>query len=292
MDNLVKFLLEYYIWILIVLGIVIVTIIGFLVDSKQKRKKKEESLISSEVKTVEPLPEVNNQDSAPIVDSVNQPVPETTDSLLGENNAINNFVQPQTEQQLQQQPVNAIKSHDSNNQNISLSEQMPHFDSSNVNPVYNASVDNIVEVPKPVNPVSISQPIGNTTMQYQHAQNVQPTVYSQMPSGINQQSTNNMMQQPQQNMYSGQVATQNIGNYSNNYQQPIQQQAVQNVQPTMYSQLVNYGQVTQQPQSNVVQQPQTVAQPAPSIPLASPNMGMNFVTDENTKPSNDDTWEL
>ena len=39
MNNFVQFLLDYYVWILVVLGVMIITIIGFLVDSKQKRKK-------------------------------------------------------------------------------------------------------------------------------------------------------------------------------------------------------------------------------------------------------------
>lgn len=41
MDAVVDFLLEYYVWILVVLVILLITVIGFLADTKRKKKKRE-----------------------------------------------------------------------------------------------------------------------------------------------------------------------------------------------------------------------------------------------------------
>ena len=43
MDVVVDFILEYYVWVLVVLVILLITVIGFLVDTKRKKKLREKS---------------------------------------------------------------------------------------------------------------------------------------------------------------------------------------------------------------------------------------------------------
>ena len=68
MEAVVDFLLEYYVWVLVVLVILLITIIGFLVDSKQKRKKKELQQTSSleEVKTATEAELIVSEDLKPM----------------------------------------------------------------------------------------------------------------------------------------------------------------------------------------------------------------------------------
>ena len=46
--NFIDFLLKYYVWILVIIGIAIVTIIGFLADNRQKKKKLEKMDVKNE----------------------------------------------------------------------------------------------------------------------------------------------------------------------------------------------------------------------------------------------------
>ena len=77
MDNFVNFLLDYYPYILGVLGIIIVTIIGYLADSKKKREKKlnnTDNTVKEEVKTTE--------NATPIMEAVNEvPKTESTEQI-------------------------------------------------------------------------------------------------------------------------------------------------------------------------------------------------------------------
>ena len=41
MQAIVDFLLEYYVWVLIVLVILLITVVGFLADTKRKKKLRE-----------------------------------------------------------------------------------------------------------------------------------------------------------------------------------------------------------------------------------------------------------
>ena len=41
MNVVVDFLLEYYVWVLVVLVILLITVIGFLVDTNRKKKMRE-----------------------------------------------------------------------------------------------------------------------------------------------------------------------------------------------------------------------------------------------------------
>ena len=44
MQVVVDFLLEYYVWILVVLVILLITVIGFLADTKKKKKMREKTI--------------------------------------------------------------------------------------------------------------------------------------------------------------------------------------------------------------------------------------------------------
>lgn len=278
MDNFVNFLLDYYIWILGVLLIIIITVIGFLVDSKQKRKKKEQLINKEtksenleEVKTVEKLPtnnsgeNINNQNQ--IVSNVN-------------NNGVATVTTGVQQIQTPVKNVNDVSGNsvgvDSNSNQVSLVEQKPHFEAREVNiPVsqssvnkptiqqptyqYNQQATNVNQnmsgfVPRPVNAVSIN---GNQSMQQQY-NNLSPN-NNYMQSRQNSQVNTYNIQQPanvNQNSYvANQVPVQSI-------QQPISQT------PTMVQNM------------NQQQNIQT---------STMPNVGINFVTGPNT---DEDKWKL
>ena len=53
MEAVVDFLLEYYVWVLVVLVILLITVIGFLVDTKRKKKIREKNDVTQEERNVD-----------------------------------------------------------------------------------------------------------------------------------------------------------------------------------------------------------------------------------------------
>ena len=312
MDKIVEFLLDYYIWILAVLGIAIVTVIGFLVDSKQKRKKnaKEKKVENpvEEVKTVEPLPDVNVQNAVPIVEAKNQPVPTVVDNVIGGDGTYVNSVN--NNQQIQQaQSVSASNIGNSSLNNIqTLNEQKPHFEPQNITiPASNGNgivnnMNNQVVTPKPVNAVSINQPVQNQQPQTINAvpfnQTIQrPVNYNNQlpPQQVNLQSSvvvpnyqNTNMQvvqpqmpkpQPMANVNNQQVS--NINQMSMQSKPIASQVSHPQVQPAVVN---NFKEpIGNMQQSNVTNQQVT----------SPPNIGISFVTGENGNTNNNgDNWHL
>lgn len=330
MNNFVKFLLDYYVWILVVLGIIIITIIGFLVDSKQKRKKKEQASNLNEVKTVEPLPEINDKEAVPVVDAKNQSAPTVIDNVIGGNGIYESpsSVQEQPQntmqnlQQVQTSPNNVTQTPEINaNQNVALSDQKPRFEPREVPmpPQYQMSnnEENIVATPQPVNAVSINQPIPQQPIMQQEPQPVLQQVNNQMaqqipPTANNQQSVNTMavptnnqqMQQAPQVAPTNFTTMPNITGYNgynniNNNQQPVNYQSIPNQMPNTNQQQF----VSPIPNPTIQQQVATPVQnqqpinnlnQMPQQPTTTtPNIGINFVTDSSTAPNtDDDTWKL
>lgn len=308
MNNFVQFLLDYYVWILVVLGVMIITIIGFLVDSKQKRKKKEkeESNIPSEVKTVEPLPETTTQEVAPVMEAKNEPVPAVVDNVIGGNGVytnpqtVNSAVVQQPAQPIANSNVSTVQNASTQNvnPNLTLGEQKPHFEPREV-PMptqNNMSVNPQVVSPQPVKAVSINQPIANNTMPQQvNPQMVKPV----QPAYVNTQNVNQVNSQPVQQMpQNSQNVAQNKVNYAN--QQPVANPSiprpVPGVVPTQPVGTIPKAQVTQIPATPVqnvqsVSPAQPVIKPQPTV--TTPNIGISFVTGEaNENNQNDDTWKL
>ena len=303
---MIEFLLDYYVWILVVLGIIIITIIGFLVDSKQKRKKKEvQGIASDEVKTVEPLPNINGQEVVPIVDAKTQAVSTNSDNLISTNNIneSSTVVQPLRE------------SNSNVNQNIALSEQKPHFEPREVSMSVQSQMSSInnenLTFPKPINPVSINQvnepPVMSSQMPssvYSNVQMAQPVQNLQQvpPVVTNGQMINNMqrVQQPAQtNLNNQQIVNPNVSAYNNminngqsNFYQnvPNQMPNYPAQQPTSPIYNTQNSQITAMPaQNSQFESTQTPAQPA----VTTPNIGISFVTGEsNNSNANDDTWKL
>jgi len=309
---MVEFLLDYYVWILAVLGIAIITIIGFLVDSKQKRKKKDmkQGSASDEVKTVEPLPEINSQDAAPIVDARTEQAPQNVDNVInrGEiNTMINQAQHPQSMQgqNLQANPINvAAQPEISTNQGGALSGQKPHFDSREV-PMPTTSQmpinsENVVVAPQPINAVPINQPVQPIYQQFQQQNNGQTTQQvppvNQNSQFVNSMPINNVQPivQPAQTIQNSQIVTPNVVGYNNmqpvNYQNiPNTMTTVQSQQPVLPINNVTVGQVA----TTTVQNPQQVSTPEqiqPQPTMTTPNIGISFVTGETS--TNDDTWKL
>lgn len=273
MDNFVNFLLDYYVLILVVLGIIIITIIGFLVDSKQKRRKKDEIKSVNEVRTVEPLPDVNESAEAPIMQAKNQQVPVNVvngDVANGLNNVCvqSQSVSPSIDSTT---TTNVLTKEVNGNQSISLSEQKPHFEPKNVaipNSVQTSTgYNNVFAVPQPVNAVPINQNI-------QTLQNKQQEFYSS--SQLNNSISNSINSVPQSFVSNnGQPITQNsISNVDING--AFQNSGEQNVLNGAY---VSNGTVQNMPVNPTVNQAQSFS--------GSSNGGINFVTG-----STDDNWKL
>lgn len=329
---MIEFLLDYYIWILVVLGIIIITIIGFLVDSKQKRKKKEGKVNpTNEVKTVEPLPNVSVQEATPVVDAKNQPVPTTTDNVIGENVVPNNNIvtsqtqqYPNVTQSIQTNPTNIVSQPENSvSQGIALSEQKPHFEPREINIPSQPQManDNVVAEPRPINPVYINQPIAQQSMQqsYQQGfaqqtssvQNPQQGQNLQQASSVvpNGQNVNTMtgytnvqaMPQQMQPIQNNQMPTQNVVDYNNinnSVQKPINYQNIPNQMPATQTQQP-VGIIPNAPASQNVATPvQNMQQAVTSEPTqptmtTAPNIGISFVTGETTdNNANDDAWKL
>lgn len=292
MNGFINFLLNYYGWILAVLGISIVTIIGFLVDSKQKRKKKEtlENKNSDEVKTVEPMPEVDNKNAVPVVDAKTQSIPTTIDNVIGgdgtyvneQSQPVQRFEQVQSMQPVQPNQVlnnanNGIKTPVTNNQDIpTLNDQKPHFEPREVSIPSPASTSmtnnyNGVVAPKPVNAV----PINQVGMQSQ-GQTMNSQVNTSVVNASQIANQTPVSVQPVQNMQVAQPQVKSIQNIPNQMPAPGVSQPVSpipNVAPAS-------------PSAAVVN-PQPVSEPQVS---STPNVGINFVTGD--VPQNEDMWKL
>lgn len=296
MNNVVNFLLDYYKWILVVLGVVIVTIIGFLVDSKQKRKKSvgvvNDSL--SEVKTVEPLPEEKK---------VTQVDNNVSNPISNANNISENIAENVQNGSLKiEEKVNEVDV-----QNLSLSEQKPHFESREVNIPSRVNNESIVSAPKPVNAVSINQGTPKPVMRPSSKMNntqyrYQTPNYGPVPS-INQNgqfvSNGTNFRQPVnhvnvQNAYQNGMINNTISNNSSNIKQPVSYQNYSNqpqgYQNSQYINSVSNGMSNQQfstPTKNVLSNNNN-GQPV----VTDQNVGINFVTGVQNGNNDNDTWQL
>lgn len=268
MDVFVNFLLDYYIWILSVLSIIIVTIIGFLVDSKQKRKKKELELekTNNVENTVGNLNTDNSLDNVPVVDAVSQTFSTVVDNVIG--------VDSLSAQESSLPSVEAVSSNMQTTQfepgqvNIPVSPQPVNFSS------YNQVVS-----PQPVNAVSITQP-------------VQQSVYTQNSSVglVNQNMVPSSVSNNQQFVQNGAInAVPNV--------QPVYQNVANNqTQVSNGSNAVNYVSANNLSNSigNVQSVTSTIQEPAiqPQNLSNSVNNNMNFVLDVQQSSSSDDMWKL
>lgn len=311
MNNFIQFLLDYYVWILVVLGIMIITIIGFLVDSKQKRKKMLAEVNSTnEVKTPEPLEEKQPQETAPIMEAKNEPVPTVVDNVIGGNGVyvnetpVSNNVQ--ASQNLEPVQNNAVNTVNTINPNLTLGEQKPHFEPREVPmPQNKVNAQNVV-TPQPVRPVAINQPIN---------QSINKTVNPQVTGQVSQQ----IPRTPEQTYVAPQPVNPMVSQQAVRPVQPTMPQANQTVMPNVVgninpqpvsvpnttTQNVNVlpqqpvgvmpkaqvNQIPVPPVQNVVQPAQPVSNPEPTV--TTPNIGISFVTgDASNNTSNDDTWKL
>ena len=286
MDNFVNFLLDYYPYILGVLGIIIVTIIGYLADSKKKREKKlnnTDNTVKSETKK-EVKEEVKTTENAtPIMEAVNEVAkPDTTEQ-------INNVVSTPNNEVVNTQPVNNIQN------NVPLNSTVPQ--TSNVTEPVNNQVPNVVST-NPVNQVVQPNVQANVvnSVPVQNVQQVPYTVPNQMPQQVVQPvSTMSPVNQTVQS--------------TNQVEQPVVPQPINAVN---LNQMVN-GQTTYpnqgyampqaipqlMPNQQVVQTPVT---PMPNVESASaatpvntaPIAGLNFVTGKTpeTEKDEEEVWKL
>lgn len=220
MDKLLNFLLDYYLWILGVLVIIIITIIGFLVDSKQKRKKKESSIKATDVGEVKTVTEVETPKNDVVLDTnnvVQESINNVSDNVNTNSESVNKVVENSTSKNLDL-----------------LSNQTPHFEPREVNI---PNVNKNMEVNTGLNTVANTNTSNATIVQAQQA-HVQPTMQAQQ--SINPVSNN--------------VNT--SGMYYNNASMPVQE--VKNYsEPEVINPTSNYGQnvyqgVNMVPNNNMV----------------------------------------
>lgn len=172
MDKLLNFLLDYYLWILGVLVIIIITIIGFLVDSKQKRKKKESSIKATDVGEVKTVTEVETPKNDVVLDTnnvVQESINNVSDNVNTNSDGVNKVIENSTS---------------SKNLDL-LSNQTPHFEprevnipnvnknmevNNGLNAVTNANTSNatIVQAQQSINPIS-SNNVNTNGMYYNNA---------------------------------------------------------------------------------------------------------------------------
>lgn len=172
MDKLLNFLLDYYLWILGVLVIIIITIIGFLVDSKQKRKKKESSIKATDVGEVKTVTEVETPKNDVVLDTnnvVQESINNVSDNVNTNSDGVNKLIENSTS---------------SKNLDL-LSNQTPHFEprevnipnvnknmevNNGLNAVTNANTSNatIVQAQQSINPIS-SNNVNTNGMYYNNA---------------------------------------------------------------------------------------------------------------------------
>lgn len=294
MDKIVNFLLEYYLWILAVLAISIITTIGIIADSRKKRNKK----VMNEVKTTEPLPDFDKNENSDVDNSIVGQDIEKLDNVVNDEN-VNMHDNMQQNNINQMQPDFEVDNNNVEHQNIQDTKNMtnlPNVQGKNLeqsmildsmpsqqninNMVSQQNNNSVIPGPRPIDVVPINQPSQQmNTMKSQivqqpsvkplnnaqNAQTITSVPYSQ--NGNSFVAPNNVAIQSQ---YNNVVSTSNGLNMQS---VPVQQSSVPN-QPVMPSQM----------SKPVVSQTEPVSQ--------QPVIGLNFVTNENNAPSENDTWNL
>ena len=156
MQAVIDFLLVYYVWILVVFVILLITVIGFLADTKKKKKMREKTITEGNNQQNVGMMDVNSVNGMNNMPNMNMntgfnlnPVGDMNNNMFNQNmgnnmgNEVNNF--------------NSMP----NNNNLffnSVPEQTPSFEPKPVEPV-NIMNNNMNSVPTPVvepTPVSVN----------------------------------------------------------------------------------------------------------------------------------------
>ena len=212
--NIKQFLLDNYIWILVVLLLLIITIIGFLADKKRGSKKKQDA----ESNQTGPMPLNNDVPQAPI-----------------------NY-QPTPEQQQMVNPTNA-NAQMPINQNMNLGNN--GFNPNQNNPVDFGTVPNM-----PVTPMNINNNVPNNDLNMMNPLNNQVTEPMPLNEPINsikgpfEQNDNNQLNgftQPMENnmnQFTNPQPTENLNQMVNQNSEPMYQ-PLEEQKPTFAPKEVN-----------------------------------------------------
>ena len=296
MNNIKDFLIDNYIWVLVVILLCIITVIGFLAD-KQKNKKEKDAIDNNN----------NNQNTAnipaaPINYQTQQPqqMNYQQNGQLGQNNMtmvqmpMNNFGQmPNTNIMPANQNMTGIENFQTNtipqplpNQNIEMQQVNQNMNQSFENPMINninnqTQMNNNVNNPQPIeninatsniNQESMYQPLSeqkpvfapreiNATIPMPNSQ--EPIVNSQMPLG-------NVVPQPVENINAIPQMEQNSNMNMNSmiYNQIPQDNAWNNPGQTMImnqnTQMMPNSQTMMNEQQNTIPNPVTEPKPIPT----------------------------
>ena len=156
MQAVIDFLLEYYVWILVVLVILLITVIGFLADTKKKKKMREKTITEGNNQQNVGMMDVNSVNGMNNMPNMNM----NTGFNLNPVGDMNNNMFNQNMGNNMGNEVNNFNSMPNNNNSFfnSVPEQTPSFEPKPVEPV-NIMNNNMNSVPTPVvepTPVSVN----------------------------------------------------------------------------------------------------------------------------------------
>ena len=301
--NIKDFLIENYIWILVVILLTIVTIIGFLADKKKSGKKEK-----NEANNIQPMNQP--QMAQPIVAGpINyQPMENNTEQQMVQptNGSLNFQLPPNTNIQPVNQMVNSQVNQMPTNQmniqppvqNTQVQTPSPFPQVQMVEPVMNNVPQDTFRMnnPTPVEPIApvtevsqepMYQPLSEQTPHFNPRDiNTEISIPTPVPVVTEEVPQINQMQPS----FSGESVVEPMNQnmeYPNPQPQPVavNPQQVQMMQPNM-----NFNNMVQQPENNVIPQPIPIHGTNNTIP--SPTNGqvmqqpMNFVYGPNQNGNN------
>lgn len=196
MDVVVDFLLEYYVWILVILVILLITVIGFLVDTRRKKKKREnmDNQLSGASQNMEIVNDnmngvmtnqnmngfnmqmntgLNGFDNS-FNNNMNGPVSAQNlnnfDTSMNNFNNMNNGMLNQNYNMMNQNMDNSLNNVNNDTFFSPTSEQIPTFEPRNVvipKPVESTPIMNFGSTPSPVvEPVPVAEPSMSQNMAF------------------------------------------------------------------------------------------------------------------------------
>lgn len=283
--NIKDFLIENYIWILVVLLLTIVTIIGFLADKKKNDKKEKVSKNKQEQPMTNGMPQANQMNYQP-VQGMQTPINYQPEGFNNQNQVGQpmggpvNFGQPLN---TTVQPVNQLI----NQMTQPVNQPVPTTQTINQIPdsiSYNNVVPNINQMnnPQPVETITSVSSMPSEPM-YQPLSEQKPNIPPRdiMASYPNNETLTSipvptMNPEPMPNFLGGnapqEIAVNQVPNYMNNQNPEISQSQTANykipsgLEQPMSNQFNNY----QQPVGNVVPQPVPVPSPEPVNTIPNP----------------------
>ncbi len=214
MNAVIDFLIEYYTWFLVVIAILLITVVGFLVDTKRKKKLRKNAMANESTSestdinmmgNLNDINSINNGMDMNNINGINAPIGDTTNNMFNQN--MNNNLNNQNNILGNVPPVMNEMNSGVNNSNFfnTTPEQQQVFTPKPVEatPIMNTNVNN--QMNNGINNVVTPTPVVEPTAA---VQNPIPEVNVQVPN--EQNIPNQNMGQPMYNQ--GNIPNMNINN--------------------------------------------------------------------------------